>query len=183
MRLCTFLNSQAEACATLSGGKEASLPYIFDVKQREVLDSKAKRAILNCSRQWGKSTVAAAKAVQRASTLIDEASRVPDAMYKALRPMLAVSNGDLWLMSTPYGQRGFFYDTWAHGGQGWERISVPSTECARISKEFLDKERRIHGSAGFAQEYMCEFVDNGVGWFEWSVIDGALADESEPIVL
>ena len=36
--------------------------------------------------------------------LIDEASRVDDAMYKALRPMLAVGDGDLWLMSTPYGQ-------------------------------------------------------------------------------
>ena len=42
--------------------------------------------------------------------LIDEASRVDDAMYKALRPMLAVGGGDLWLMSTPCGKRGFFYD-------------------------------------------------------------------------
>src|ERR1700731_729418 len=42
--------------------------------------------------------------------LIDEASRVDDAMYKALRPMLAVSRGELWLMSTPYGGRGFFYE-------------------------------------------------------------------------
>ena len=38
--------------------------------------------------------------------LIDEASRVDDAMYKALRPMLAVGQGDLWLMSTPCGKRG-----------------------------------------------------------------------------
>jgi hypothetical protein len=29
-------------------------------------------------------------------------------MYKSLRPTLAVGNGDLWLMSTPYGKRGFF---------------------------------------------------------------------------
>ena len=39
-----------------------------DLKQREVLDSKAKRGILNCTRQWGKSTVAAIKAVHRAVT-------------------------------------------------------------------------------------------------------------------
>jgi hypothetical protein len=37
-----------------------------DLKQMEVLRSNAKRGILNCSRQWGKSTVAAAKAVHRA---------------------------------------------------------------------------------------------------------------------
>ena len=49
--------------------------------------------------------------------LIDEAARVPDAMYKALRPMLAVGDGDLWLMSTPYGKRGFFYPKF---GNWWD---------------------------------------------------------------
>jgi hypothetical protein len=46
--------------------------------------------------------------------LIDEAARVEDELYKMLRPMLAVGDGDLWLMSTPCGKRGFFYDVWAH---------------------------------------------------------------------
>ena len=39
-----------------------------DARQREVLESQAGRGILNCTRQWGKSTVAAAKAVHRAYT-------------------------------------------------------------------------------------------------------------------
>jgi hypothetical protein len=39
-----------------------------DAKQIEVLVSASGRGILNCSRQWGKSTVAAAKAVHRAFT-------------------------------------------------------------------------------------------------------------------
>jgi len=97
--------------------------------------------------------------------LIDEAARVPDGMYKALRPMLAVKNGDLWLMSTPYGQRGFFWDAWANGGERWERVSVPATECSRIPGEFLEEERLELGAQWFAQEYMCAFVDNGSGWF------------------
>jgi hypothetical protein len=148
------------------------LAFEPDARQAAVLDSAAKRGILNCTRQWGKSTVLAVKAVHRAWTvagsltlvaspserqsgeflrkaaeflgrlgvkrrgdgdnssslalpngsrivglpgiestvrgfsavsllLIDEASRVSDATYKSLRPMLAVGNGDLWLMSTP----------------------------------------------------------------------------------
>lgn len=48
--------------------------------------------------------------------LIDGAARVEDAMYKALRPILAVGLGDLWLMSTPWGKRGFFYEAWEHSG-------------------------------------------------------------------
>jgi len=39
-----------------------------DEKQREILLSSAKRGILNCTRQWGKSTIAAVKAVHRAYT-------------------------------------------------------------------------------------------------------------------
>ena len=44
------------------------LGFMPDAKQMEVLQSNAKRGILNCSRQWGKSTVTAAKAVHRAYT-------------------------------------------------------------------------------------------------------------------
>ena len=36
-----------------------------DERQAEVLRSEAKRGMLNCTRQWGKSTIAAAKAVHR----------------------------------------------------------------------------------------------------------------------
>ena len=39
-----------------------------DERQAEVLRSTAKRGILNCSRQWGKSTVTAAKALHRVLT-------------------------------------------------------------------------------------------------------------------
>src|SRR5262249_5829927 len=37
--------------------------------------------------------------------VIDEAARVPDDLYRAVRPMLAVSDGRLVCLSTPYGKR------------------------------------------------------------------------------
>ena len=36
-------------------------------------------------------------------------------------PMLAVSGGATWLLSTPNGARGFFWEAWEHGGPDWER--------------------------------------------------------------
>jgi hypothetical protein len=33
------------------------------------------------------------------------------------RPMLAVGNGDLWLMSTPFRKSGFFYQHWERRAQ------------------------------------------------------------------
>ena len=42
--------------------------------------------------------------------IIDEAARVDDALYRAGRPMLAVSKGRLSAFSTPFGKRGWFHD-------------------------------------------------------------------------
>ena len=114
--------------------------------------------------------------------LIDEAARVPQPMYLALRPMLAVGGGDLWLMSTPCGKQGFFHEVWEHGGDEWFRMSVPATECPRIAKEHLEEERRAMGSPVFEQEYMCAFVENGAALFGRHVVEAAIDDEVEPLV-
>ena len=44
--------------------------------------------------------------------IVDEAARVADELYYAIRPMLAVSQGRLILLSTPFGKRGFFFNEW-----------------------------------------------------------------------
>jgi hypothetical protein len=89
--------------------------------------------------------------------IIDEAARVPDDLYRATRPMLAVSNGRMICLSTPYGKRGFFHDAWANGGDDWARIEIPATRIPRISAEFLAAERRSLGESWFRQEYCCSF--------------------------
>jgi hypothetical protein len=115
--------------------------------------------------------------------LIDEAARVSDESYKAASPMRAVGEGDLWLMSTPYGKRGFFWDIWAGPDQRWQRIQAPATECARISSEFLDQERESMGDRWFRQEYLCEFAGADDSLFDRDLIDAALCDDVEPLVV
>ena len=63
--------------------------------------------------------------------IVDEASRVVDELYFAVRPMLAVCGGALMMLSTPYGKRGIFYEEWT-GGHRWERYEVKAEECPRI---------------------------------------------------
>jgi len=219
----------------------SQLGFFPDQLQEVLLQSGVKRGIVNCTRQWGKSTVAAVMAVHRAyfhpesvvviacptekqsaelvwkardfmrklglnqrtdgsnrislkfpngsriiglpgkeATLrgfsavslliIDEASRVDDAVYKALRPMLAVGEGDLWLLSTPFGKRGFFYENWAEGGEDWSRTEVPATLCPRIAPSFLAEERRQLGDLWFRQEYLCDFMDLGTQVFDRDLV-------------
>ena len=225
-----------------------------DSRQEELLRCDAKQGILNCSRQWGKSTVAAIKAVHRAHAvakslvvvacpterqsaefvlkargfvdklgvrvrgdghnraslrlpngsrivglpgkeanirglsavnllIIDEASRVPDELYKALRPMLTVANGDLWLLSTPWGKQGFFHENWEYGGDLWARFKVPATECLRIPADRLEMERAQLGDAWFRQEYLCEFTATESQMFDTDLVRAAVEEDGQPCAL
>ena len=88
--------------------------------------------------------------------VIDEAARVPDDLYRSVRPMLAVSRGRLICLSTPHGKRGFFYEAWANGSEDWKRIEVPASQIPRITPEFLADERR-QSETYYRQEYECAF--------------------------
>jgi hypothetical protein len=92
--------------------------------------------------------------------VIDEAARVPDPTYHALRPMLVQSAGALWLLSTPLGKRGFFYESWKAHNPGWTRIHAPVTSNPRIPPDRVDDERRNLPASRFNQDYMCEFLQS-----------------------
>jgi hypothetical protein len=89
--------------------------------------------------------------------VIDEAARVPDELYRTVRPMLAATDGRLICLSTPNGKHGFFYEAWAKGGDDWARIQVSASQCPRIKPEFLAQDRRAYGEAWFRQEFECSF--------------------------
>jgi hypothetical protein len=112
--------------------------------------------------------------------LVDEASRVDDELYYAVRPMLAVSGGALMMLTTPYGKRGVFFEEWS-GGQGWERYEVPASQCPRISEEFLEEERASLPPFIFRQEYECSFEETEDQVFTTEMIDRAVTDEVQPL--
>jgi hypothetical protein len=230
----------------------AKFGFTADPAQARVLRSAARRVILNCTRQWGKSTVTAAKAVHAAVTraesltvvvspsarqsgefvrkaegfvrqlgmrvrgdgdneislafdngsrivglpgsedtvrgfsavgllLVDEAARVSDELYVAVRPMVAVSGGTMWLMSTPRGKRGFFYETWHSVGAEWERVQVMAEECPRIPRNFLEEERRTMGEQAYQQEYGYAFSDTVTAMFDRDLLDRAITREFAPL--
>ncbi len=116
------------------------------------------------------------------ATLIveDEASRVDDALYFSIRPMLAVKGGRLILMSTPFGKRGHFWNEW-DAGATWQRVEVPATDVPRISQEFLEEERSSMGSWWFSQEYLCEFRESTDSVFSHESIMRAVRSDVLPL--
>jgi hypothetical protein len=225
----------------------------LDRWQRDVLTSSARQIILNCSRQSGKSTVAALLAVDTALSVlgalvllvapaqrqavelyrkcrmavaalgahapptrqesalslefmggsritvipgdertvrgfsavsllvVDEASRVMDDLYQALRPMLAVSGGRVVLLSTPAGARGFFHHEWTNGGQDWKAVKITAHECPRIDPAWLKAERRAIGERWFRQEYEGSFESAVDAVFRPEDVRAILSDEVTPL--
>jgi hypothetical protein len=103
---------------------------------------------------------------------IDEAARVPDALYCSVRPMLAVSKGRLVALSTPFGKRGWFFEEW-HSARPWQRVKVSADRCSRIDPGFLAEERAALGPRWFAQEYECSFEDQIGAYFSGADIEAA----------
>lgn len=113
--------------------------------------------------------------------IVDEASRVPDDLYRAVRPMLATTNGVLVGLTTPFGRRGWFYEEWMNGGDEWRRVKVTAEQIPRISASFLAKERRALGERWFAQEYGCEFMDNEWQLFSTDLVLAAADADIAPL--
>lgn len=91
--------------------------------------------------------------------IIDEAAFVADEFYEMATAFQAVvANPQLWLLSTPAGQLGFFYEEWSDTNRAhWRRIRIRASECPHISEAFLARERLSKGAAVYRREYECEF--------------------------
>jgi hypothetical protein len=114
--------------------------------------------------------------------VVDEASRVPADLYRAVRPMLAVSRGRLVCLSTPFGRRGFFHDEWA-GAADWKRVKITADQCPRIDPDFLEDERRALGEKWYRQEYFCSWEDLAGSVFSSEEISDSISDQVEPLAL
>lgn len=110
----------------------------------------------------------------------DEAARVPDELYAAVRPMLSTTNGRMILASSPWGRRGHFWDVW-NEGQSWTKTRVPATEVPRISSDFLEQEKRELPRHIFESEYMAVFTESIDAVFGYDDVMRAMRDDIEPL--
>ena len=101
--------------------------------------------------------------------IIDEAAFIKkDAVFTALMPSLSASNGDMILLSTPYGKRGFFYS--AFSDPSYSCYHVPSKLSPLISDEFIKAEKTRMTEMEFKQEYEGEFMESADCFFSHELI-------------
>ena len=88
--------------------------------------------------------------------IVDEAARVEDGLY------------------------GVFFEEWTEG-VGWERYEVAASRVPRISKAFLEEERRALPARIFHQEYECSFEETDDQVFSYEDVTAAISDEVPPL--
>lgn len=114
--------------------------------------------------------------------IVDEAAAVPDDLFFALRPMVAINQGRIVLLSTPRAEQGFFYTTWKHG-VNWEHIKITVDACPRILPDERADMRATLGPWLYARECLAEFgmADDAV--FSHDLIQRAFTPSVQPLVL
>ena len=105
--------------------------------------------------------------------IADEAAYINDAVWTAVIPMIAVAQkarglGHVILLSTPFGQSGYFYDSF--NDPDFKSFHVSSEDCERIPKSFLEKERLRMTASQYRQEYLGEFADDTTQFFSTRLI-------------
>jgi hypothetical protein len=77
--------------------------------------------------------------------ILDEAARIPDSTYYALRPMLARSKGTILAISTPFGRRGWFYEAWEDTNADEHAMDVAAVERLLADLDFPIEEYSAPG--------------------------------------
>lgn len=89
--------------------------------------------------------------------ICDEAAYIGEDVFTAIIPALAVTKGDIWLLSTPKGKQGYFYSCF--NDDNYTKFHIRWEECPRISREFIEQQKKKMTRLQFEQEFGAEFLD------------------------
>lgn len=103
--------------------------------------------------------------------IADEAAFIPRAVFDAVTPMIVTRIKDgarIILLSTPFGRDNYFYDCFDK--DNFTKFHVSTEECTRSDKGFLADEKKTMSKMSYAQEYLGEFADGQMQWFNDNLI-------------
>lgn len=113
--------------------------------------------------------------------IIDEAARVEDDVFASVLPMVG-SDGQLMALSTPWGQRGWFYELSVEAPRnGWERHRVTVYDSGQWNKARIAEVRASVGKFVFASDYEAEFQDTDDQLFSTEDVRRAFTPELRPL--
>jgi len=125
--------------------------------------------------------------------IADEAAFMPEDVWPAVTPMLLTTGGDIVLLSTPHGKKGYFYECYHNENfKTFHVNSVETIEKRELSdswtkfqkdkaKEYLESEKHRLSEREFGQEYLGRFIDDLQQFFPDEYINKTLIQEKQEI--
>jgi len=134
---------------------------------------------------------------------IDEASGMPEMMWKASMPTLMTTGGQIWMSSTPRGkfvgntnEKNFFYKCWENLDSRWKVFNITSERVIterEITEEwteehrdkallFLKNQKSLLSDMEYRQEYCGEFLDEMRQWFPDELIIKCMTKQRPGII-
>lgn len=129
--------------------------------------------------------------------VLDEVSRFNELILTAARPTLLSTGGEIWMASTPYGKKGYFWDCFQNKDGRFKVIHKSSEEAIRerpISQgwtekqraeamKFLDEEKNSMSVLQYGQEYLGLFMDDLRQFFDDELIQRVCVLRRRPNIL
>lgn len=100
--------------------------------------------------------------------IADEAAFIPEEVWNSVIPALAITRGNIWLLSTPYLKEGYYYDCFQD--PTFTAFHTSSEDCPRKDQDFLDQRKANLTKAQYAQMYLGQFVDELLRFFPEDLI-------------
>lgn len=113
--------------------------------------------------------------------VVDECAYMNDAVFVSATPMLLTTGGQIWLLSTPNSQQGYFFEAYTNRDMGFKTFHVSSEEVAELRSEpmrssmlaYLSRERARMTELEYAQQYLAQFLEEQGQFFSDGLISGA----------
>ena len=117
--------------------------------------------------------------------IIDEASRMPERVWTAGRPTLLTTAGKIWMCSTPFGKKGYFWEAFQNKAGKYRVFHISSekviskreisgswsAEKRKEALKFLEDEKKTMTSLEYGQEYLGLFLEDLRQFFPDELID------------
>lgn len=113
----------------------------------------------------------------------NEASKWPELAFTSIMPTLMTTGGDIWMDSTPFGKKGFFYQSFVNEDNLWKIYYKTSEEVIsnrelteywtkekrEASLKFLETQKQQLSELAYGQEYLGLFMEELRQFFsdEW----------------
>ena len=89
--------------------------------------------------------------------IADEAAFIPEEVWNSVIPALAITRGNIWLLSTPFLKQGYYYECFSD--PSFTAFHTSSEDCPRKDEVFLAHKKETLTKAQYAQMYLGEFRD------------------------